>query len=180
MMARHYQINTSDAIEVESIRLKLKKLREDNGLTHGQLGEKLGKAPDFVFDQENRRRDSPHLSTLQTWASAFDLRLEVNINNFWMHSWNDPEMQALYSMSRPFDAAPMLRLWSVSALGCWRRRMGIAAKEMAVRMGVSSDAVTRWELDAHDPLMNRMMVQARATGTYITLQLWHRDDWIFQ
>lgn len=179
VMARHYQINASDSAEVESIRLMLREIREDNGETHQQVAARLGKEPDFIFDRENRRRDSPHLSSLQLWASAFDLRLEVNINNFWMHAWNEPEMQALYAMSRPFDAAPMLRLWTVSALGCWRRRLGISAREAGVRMGLSPDAVTRWELESHDPLVNRMMVQARATGTWITFRLWHRDDWIF-
>lgn len=168
-----------DRLELEELRQALIEQRQERGVLAAHASVGAGLPNNFLCHMERSWNVGMQLSTLQKWAGIYDLRVEFMLDNFWMHAWNEPEMQALYAMSRPFDAAPMLRLWLVSALKCWRIRQGITSTDLAEVLKVTRGGVMRWEADAHDPLVTRCFAQARATGTQLQLRLWRREDWRF-
>lgn len=175
-----FGLHKLDFMELEMFRQTLIKERETRGILAAQASVAAGLPNNFLCQVEGLRRPGMQLSTMQKWAAIYDLRVEFVLDNFWMHAWNEPEMQALWAMSRPFDAAPMLRLWLVSALKSWRTRKGISSTDLAKVLKVTRGGIMRWEADAHDPLIPRCFQQARATGTELKLRLWRREDWSFQ
>lgn len=170
-----------DRFELTLLRLELQRVREERGETCAQVEDRMGGGYcHFIYHQELGRSPSTKLSTLQRWAGAYDLRLEFQLQGFWLYSWDDAEMLSLYTMSRGFDAHSWQRLWLVAALRALRLRQGVSATEMAGRLGVTRrTTVTWWEVSSTDPFVQRVQQQARVLGSQVRLQLWGRDGWRF-
>lgn len=179
-MAHKYPIHVDDRLLLESVVAQLRQERIDQGKLQYALGVEVSGNDDFVVRLESHRHESPRLSAYQRWAHTLGLRVELGVDRFWLHSWSDPEMQAYYAMSRPWGAHDMGRLWLVSAVGLWRRRAGFSDDALGGLLGMTGDGAARWERDAHDPYVRRVMWQARLTGTRVTMTLWRREDWVFQ
>lgn len=178
-MARTYEIAASDQVEYNHLVAQLKKERETRGWTAERAARQAKRGHDFVSQLERGRPDSSMFSSLQSWAMAFDMRVEPKFRDLDMIHIDDQMFRATFLMSRKFEATDYLSMWIPTALKVWREATGVAVSTVARRLGVSNDAVARWEKDATDPLIKRVFAQARATGTSLRLELWHRDDWIF-
>jgi transcriptional regulator with XRE-family HTH domain len=73
----------------------------------------------------------------------------------------------------------MGRLWLLAALSTWRQLQGVSLGHVAAGLGMTVDAVRRWELESPDPVLKRAMATARLCGTRLTMSLWERPDWTF-
>lgn len=169
-----------DQAEIEKIRDALTAARERSGVSGYQLALGNGLSTDFVRRLENSVYGNPQLGTFQQWARLLGMRLEPGLEHFWMMSWPTSTAVSLWAMSRPWPNDAMSRLWLVSALQQWRERRGISEGQMGQLLGVSAQAVVLWEQDTLDPRLSRMMAQARASGTRVTLTLWRQDAWMFE
>lgn len=173
------QVAAEDQVELRNIRTQLTNLRQGSRVSQKQVERRIG-IFNFIKHAEEDRYPYPRLSTLQQWAAAYDLRLEVGLDNFWLHAWSDKEMLALYAMSRRFDAAPMLRLWVVSALRSWRQKVGVDSARLGGMLGITGTAVRTWEYESGDPGVDKVLIRARLLGTRVRVRLWSREDWIFE
>lgn len=166
-MARNFPVADEDVLLLRRIVGRLREERLAQGLSVVQL------------EGGSKASPNPRVSTFQGWAHDLGCRLEFGVDHFWLHSWSDQEMLALYAMSRSWGSHEFARMWLVSALGLWRRRMNISNEEMAAALGVTTGAVVRWEWDANDPPILKVLAHARAAGTRVTLRLWRKEDWHF-
>lgn len=173
------QVTAEDNAELLKIRTQLINMRQGSRVSQRTLEDRIG-IRNFVKHCEEGRYEYPRLSTLQQWAAIYGLRLEIGLQDFWLHSWSDKEMLALYAMSRPFDAAPMLRMWVVAALRSWRQRLGVASEDLGLLLGITGQAVRTWESESGDPGVDKVLVRARLSGTRAEFKLWSREDWIFE
>jgi len=178
-MALRYVVDAQDLDELDMLRNTLIIRRKALRVPLQQVSVALGRNEEFLSSLEKGRRDSPRLSSVQLWAKALRMRVEFSIDNFWLHAHVDKEMLALWSMSRPWDGDDWARLWLVSALAQWRVRQRVSFHHVATELGMSVDAVRRWEIESTDPVLKRVMVAARACGTRVRMSLWERDDWTF-
>ena len=178
-MAFKYVVDDSDAAALQGLREQLTARRKDAGVQLEALSEGLGRNKEFVSSLEKGRRDSPYVESLQLWAGGLGLRVEFGLENFWLYSHADREMLALYAMSRPWGADQMGRLWLLAALSTWRQLQGVSLGHVAAGLGMTVDAVRRWELESTDPVLKRAMATARLCGTRLTMSLWERPDWTF-
>lgn len=178
-MARTYEIAASDQVEYDHLVYQLLKERNAREWTAEHTARKAGRGHDFVSQLERGRPDSSTFSSLQAWAMAFDMRIEPKFRNLDMIYVDDKLFRTMFMMSRKFDATDYIGMWVPTALKVWREATGVGVGVVAKRLGISNDAVARWEKDAADPLIKRVFAHARATGTSLRLELWHRDDWIF-
>lgn len=177
---KQHQICEQDQLELDELRADLKDVRMVLGLKQEEVAARAGRSIDFIARQEQVQRISSQLSSLQRWAGAYDMRVEFGLEDFWLHSHDDSEMLTLFTMSRRFDADDWARLWVVSALRVLRLKRQLSPLTVARSIGATTgEAVTRWELEGHDPLVNRVFIHARAVQTRLTMQLWHRKDWKF-
>lgn len=180
-MAYSYPIHAEDQREVDQVVAVLREKREQLGITKSRMGLIICGNDDYVKRLETGFYGNSRVSLYQKWAAGLGFRLELGLENFWLHSWPAAsEMCALYAMSRPLDADDMARLWLVEAMRVWRLRHGVGDIQMANVLHVTQGAVQTWEKDAHDPGIRRTFVHARAAGTRVTWTLWKREDWIFQ
>jgi transcriptional regulator with XRE-family HTH domain len=177
-MGYTYELDPRDHNHWRNLVAELHGYRKQRGWSYEQAGKTIGRSPNFLYEMENMK-GNPVLLNLQQWASMFDMRLEFQLDGFWFYSWNDPELSLLYSMSRPFGAQQMQRLWLVSALKAWRLRRGITSTEAGEAMGMKRIGVVRWESEASNPTLARVMQQARVTGTQLQMRLWLRDEWVY-
>lgn len=178
-MSLIYSLEASDQIEYDTLIQRLTKERRQRGWTADDAVSKIGKTDHFIHDLEKQKRDSPSLSRLELWASLYDMRIEPVIGNLHLMHVADPLYHQTFALSRPFEATSYLGMWLPSALQAWRVGAGISVHDVAAKLGITADAVAQWEKNAADPNIKRALVQARAMGTFLQLQLWHRDDWIF-
>jgi len=174
-----YPTGPDDRAALESLRDQLRAERERRGLTYESAGALIGRSINFLYEMENLR-SSLKLSSVQLWASIYDMRVEFGLADYWNFTWAHDELHVLYQLSRPFDAANYQRLWLVCALQAWRERLGIHAAEVAYWMNLKdAHSVTEWERKSNDPMLLRVMAQARLTKTSVTMKLWKREDWTF-
>ena len=178
-MALKYVVDEQDAAELARVRAELTAWRQQLGMPLELLSESLGRNKEFVSSLEKGRRDSPYVASLQLWAGGLGMRVEFGLENFWLHSHADREMLALFAMSRPWGADEMGRLWLLAALSTWRQLQGVSLAHVATGLGMTQDAVRRWELESTDPVLKRAMATARMCGTRLTMSLWRRPDWTF-
>lgn len=180
-MAIHFKIHPDDEKELDRIRTHLWKLRQDRGVTQAALARKIGKSEKWLNELE-RGIGHPHLSSLQLWASFFDLRVQPNLQlpdfaGFHVPAFIDTQLSTLWHHAKQFDAAEWVRQWCVAQLNwerCWR---GISAAKMSRMMGLSVSAVSGWERDGRDPLVSKIFIYARHLGGHITFDLVKREDW---
>lgn len=175
-----YPVDPGDREALESLRDQLREQRVQRGLSYESAGALVGRSINFLYEMENLR-SSLKMSSVQLWASIYDMRVEFGVADYWNFTWAHDELHLLYQFSRPFDAAKYQRLWLVSALQAWRERVGVSTHEVAYWLGLKdAHAVSEWERKAADPMMGRVMTQARLVRTSVTMKLWKREDWIFQ
>lgn len=178
-MALVYTASDEDRVELERLRDQLKAERTQRGWSYRRACQEIGRSRNLLYEMENLK-SALKMSSIQLWASIYGLRVEFQLADFWNFTWPHDEIMLLYQLSRQFDAWDYQRLWLVSALQVWRERMGITSSEVGYWMGVSAGAVTEWERSTNDPLLLRVMTQARLTKTSVTMKLWKREDWIFK
>jgi transcriptional regulator with XRE-family HTH domain len=67
---------------------------------------------------------------------------------------------------------------SVSAdlIAIVRQRAGISQRELALRIGVPTSTITRWESGEHMPSLEKLRAAARACGLDVTIGLANLDD----
>lgn len=183
-MAFLFPTHPDDRAEIDRMRQQLIVIRKATDLSAREVcrrakddGVKV--AEDFMTRLEHERRDSPLISSVQKWAGLLGCRVEFEIENFWLYPHGGQEMLTLHAMSRQWGADEYQRQWLVSALGQWRIKKRIDVDDLAELMGVRSEAVRDWEVEADDPVLKRAMLQARMTGTRVTLDVWRKEDWIF-
>ena len=175
-----YPIHPDDLGAFEGIRQQLILRRRLLDVSAKELSLRSGRGEGFLYGLENQLRDSPLLSSLQDWAKVLGCRVEFGIENFWLHSHTDREMLTQYTMSRQWGEDVWMRQWLVSALRVWRIKQGMDVEHVAPLMGVSAAGIRDWESQATDPVLKRLMLQARVLGSRLTLQLWQQEDWNFQ
>lgn len=174
-----YRTNRHDLVTLEVLRDQLVAERRQRGWTHVQAAAQIGRSPNLLYEMENLK-SGLRMSSVQAWASMYDLRVEFQLEDFWNFTWPHDETYILYMMSRPFDAADYQRLWLVAALQAWREKLGVTCMEVSYWLGLKSNAVSEWERKASDPTMLRVMAQARVLDTAVTMKLWKREDWMFR
>lgn len=179
MGTRKIDLHPDDELATTAIRQQLRQARKEANESGYGLSAKLGRSKEFITNLERGVNGSPRLSTLQLWAGGLDLRIEFELTGFWMFAHTSGEMTAWYGMSRLWGADKDQRMWLVSALRTWRIRKGLDVEEVAPLMQIDGDTLRRWESESHDPLLARAMLQARVTGTVITMSLWRKEDWVF-
>lgn len=178
-MAFTYTLHPHDQDTLAVLRYHLVAARQAEGITQAQGGARIGKSDNFLYEMEGAK-STPSVAHLQEWAMIFNMRLEIQLEHFWLYTWPDDEVSMMYAMSRPFGRMSWQRMWLMAALQAWRRRQQISTTELGARLGMSRKGVAFWEAKSPDPLMGRAMVQARATGTAVQLRLWSREEWMFE
>lgn len=174
-----FSVHAGDRAAIQVLRDQLVAERKRRGWTHVQAAGGVGRSPNLLYEMENLK-SALKMSSVQTWASMYDLRVEFQLEDFWNFTWPHDETYIMYLMSRPFDAANYQRLWLVAALQAWREKLGITCSEASYWLGLKSNAVSEWERKATDSTLSRLMAQARVINTCVTMKLWRREDWIFR
>lgn len=175
-----YPMDSRDLEEYTKIRMFLIDQRKLSGKSGAELGREAGKSEGFLHGLERQARDSPLVSTLQAWPQIFGYRIEFGFENFWLHAHSDQEMLTYYAMSRPWGAEHQWqRQWLTAALKQWRIKQGVDAEHLGDLMGISAGGVRDWEENAQDPVLKRVMLQARSLNTRLTMRLWRQDEWTF-
>ena len=164
--------------ELERLRDKLKAQRIARGWSYERAGQEINRSLNFLYEMENLK-SALKMDSLQLWASIYDMRVEVQLANFWNFAWPDDELALLYRMSRPFDAAYLQRLWLVSAVRAWRERRGIKSVDIGKAMGFNPRAVSQWECNTTNPFVARVMTMASIMGTSVQMELFTREEWIY-
>lgn len=173
------ELHPDDVDELQRLRGQLRQARIDAGVSGYGLSAQLGRHREFVSHLERGVTLSPFMSTLQVWAAGLGLRVEFGVLGLWMFHQSDHEMLDAYAQSRPWGADEQARRWLVLALRAWRVRRGLDVAVVAPLLSTDGEQVRHWEANAHDPTIGRAMLQARVTGTRVTLRVWSRDEWIF-
>lgn len=177
-MAQAYVWDVEDGVEWHKVYFKLCDLRKQYGLTHEQAGVLVGKSLAFTKAMENPKT-TPQVGDLQLWARIFGLRVNFDIEGFWLYRWDIPELDMMFRLSRPFADDMWHRMWLMAALKAFRIRQGVASRDVAVRMGVSRKAVTNWEEESGNPFVARAFAHARACGGRVTIRLFDEQSWRF-
>lgn len=178
-MARKIDLHPDDVQTLTGIRTQLRQARIDAGVSGYNLSRQLGRNKEFISGLERGVNDSPRMSTLQQWAGSVGLRIEFGVDKLWLFAHMSGEMSALYATSRPWGADAHARLWLVAALRQWRIKVGMDVSVLAPLLDLDADGVRRWEYESVDPLIARAMLQARLTGTSVTMRLFTQQEWIY-
>lgn len=178
-MAISLDLHPEDERELFRIRRELIGWHHATETTQQAMSAKLGRGGGFIYELEKGDK-KPRLSVLQEWASCFDLRVEpevlVDVRGVVPPEVYDEE-QMLYALSRPFDAAKWVRLWTVANLTLQRHNAGLAPEDIAERLGLTVSSIHSWERTAHDPLVVKLFTYARGIGGRIVFHLIERQDW---
>lgn len=181
-MAIHLEIHEEDEKELARLRSRLIGARGRAGLTQQQVALRVRHSDKWINELE-QGIGHPHLSSLQDWASVFDLRLEPS---FWdLVEWGPEDVpteivtnwQFSYKMSRPFAAREWCRVHIVNELAAYRHAAQISGAELSRRMGLSVSAVSGWERDGNNPLVSKVFTYVRALGGSVMFELIERADW---
>lgn len=179
-MARKFEMHPDDAQEVAKVRAQLRQMRKELKISGYEMSRRLGRARDFVGGLELGVADSPQVSSLQLLASGVDARIEFSLDGFWLFAHTSRNMMSWYALSRPWGSDREQRMWLVAALREWRVKMGLDVAVTAPLIGVVPDGLRNWEDNSQDPVLARAMLQARATGTVLRMQVWRKADWVFE
>lgn len=188
-MAINLTLHEDDHREMFRIRRELVGWHHATRTTQSRMATLLGMSDKAIHELETGRT-MYRLSTLQMWASCFDLRVqpvlryptvpvEVELESR-IPALRVNETQMLLRMARPFDASKWVRLWVVSDLTLFRLRAGIAPQDMASRLNVALSSVYGWERTAHDPMVAKLFTYARALGGSIGFSLIERRDYQYE
>lgn len=181
-MAINPELHEDDHRELFRIRRELVGWHHATKTTQARMATLMGWSDSGIHELETGKVKY-RLSTLQMWASVFDLRVQPTIHAIGMPvvaevpPLRQQETEMLSVMARPFEAVKWVRLWTVSQLSLLRLLQGVSTHEMASRLGLSVSAILNWERTAHDPLVAKLFTYARGLGTPITFKLIERRDY---
>lgn len=184
-MAINLTLHEDDYREFFRIRRELVGWHHCTGTTQVRMATLLGVSDKFVHELETGR-SMPRLSSLQLWASAFDLRVQPVVSRSGLDLGHpvppmlEGENLMLWNMARPFDAARWVRLWVVSDLIMLRHALGVSPPEMADRLNVKLSSLYSWERTSHDPIVSKLFTYARALGSSVTFALMERRDYQYE
>lgn len=178
-MTYTYEPHPDDEMRLRHVHRELCAVRRSLGVSGYAASKGMNGNDGWVLRLEKNTYPNPQVSTYQMWAQSLGLRLEVGLDNFWLYSWPQSEMQTLYAMSRPWGAHAFARMWLVSALKVWRLRQGLRHKDVAATMGITESASMCWESTTEDPTVFRLLNQARAVGTRVSWRLYAKDEWVY-
>ena len=179
LRTRHWPLVPQDLAELTRLRDELRALRVASGVPGRDLAARFDRGPEFISRQENASRESPLVSTVAVWGRMLKVRVEWELDGFWRHSWDDPQMLLLWHLSRPYGADDFLSSWLQDALRVLRLRRGVSVEEMAGLMGVESTSMLDRENRAEDPYVRRLMFQARVLEAPLTFRLFREDEWVW-
>lgn len=175
-MAYLYQLLPQEQAKVDALRLLLAQSRKDQGLTARAAGLRCGASADFVYQLETKYRESPRLSSWQRWAQALGWDLRFMVQGFCVSDFDAevfPDLHSLFQVAALPGAGQLMwrRLFLVAQLRAWRVARGVDVAVVAQQLGVTADGAARWEVDAVDPILGRVLVHARAVGAVIDFEL---------
>lgn len=176
-MARLYDIHPDDVQALDELRAGLKQRRLDLGLMLKEVGPRAGREGEFVSMLERGLAPSPEMASLQLWAGALDARIEFGLDGFWDVEHADPQVHWLQEMRRKWGKDAEMRLWLVAAIRSWRVEHQIPIEVVSEGIRMDRDGAARWEWEATNPLIGRVMVTARLVQTRVTMSLVFKEDW---
>jgi transcriptional regulator with XRE-family HTH domain len=179
MGTKAFVMHEHDALEVQQLREQLRTLRLLRGASQAELERQLGLPREFFSSLERGANPSPLVSTLQSWGRALDVRVEFEVQDLWRFHHGDQEFAAAFRRSRPWGADEAARRFLVVGVRQWRIARQMDVEHLAPLMGQAGETIRGWESTSQDPLISRVMVQARASGTRVRMRTFTREEWFF-
>jgi hypothetical protein len=178
MTSKTFVLDEVDAAHLQQLRGTLTVLRKEQGKGSAQLSRELGRSDGFISTVERGKSRAPKLSTLQLWGDALGVRVEFEVQGLQFAPHMDPQFLAAFRDSRPWGAHAQARRFVVVALRQWRIQQGLDVEHLVPLMGVADgDTIRDWENLAQDPLVSRVMMQARMLGTRLSFALFTAEQW---
>lgn len=164
------ELHPEDELMVGRIRRELAGWRVTSKLKQKDVTAKGGLGDTTVSAIERGEPGPMRLLYLSKYAAVFGQAVHVHVDID--VSVSSPELDSLRNLS---DASPMNGAWLeamvLSLLRHLREELEIPQKDMAAKLGLRSDTLSKWELEATDPHLYRMMAYARELGGQMILTL---------
>lgn len=163
-------LHPDDVEMLARLRRELAGWRVTSNMKQKDVTAKGGLGDTVVSAIERGEAGPMRLANLCKYAAVFSLAVNVNVDLDVAVS--SPELDSLRNLS---EASPMNGAWLeamvLSLLRHLREELEIPQQMMAAKLGLRADTLSKWELEATDPHLYRMMAYARQLGGQMILTL---------